>query len=211
MLEERHVVSKSVGFEKQGLRERKKLRTRTALEEVAVELFEKKGFESTTVEEIAMAADVSPRTFFRYFGSKEDVVFGHQEEHLAQLRACLAAQPADIHDGLALTRALISFAEYCEREQEIVLSRAKLVDTNPSLQRRTLQAWSEWVLALANDLAARRGAPFADLRQCVQASVALVALTSALGDWARTDAAEPLPEITRRVISFTADAVVAAD
>src|SRR4029079_13738632 len=78
-----------------GRRERKKLATRRALEESAMRLFTDKGFDGTTVEEIADAADVSARTFFRYFATKDEVLFGDHEPRLEAMRALLEQRPAD--------------------------------------------------------------------------------------------------------------------
>ena len=77
-----------------GLRERKKARTREALQEAAMDLFTRQGFDGTTVEEIADACEVSPRTFFRYFPTKEDVLFADTEARRERLLAVLADQPA---------------------------------------------------------------------------------------------------------------------
>ena len=86
---------RSPSVQELGRRERKKLATRRALEESAMRLFTEKGFDGTTVEEIADAADVSARTFFRYFATKDEVLFGDHEPRLESMRELLAARPAD--------------------------------------------------------------------------------------------------------------------
>lgn len=88
-----------------GLRERKKLRTRTTLIQTAAELCERQGFDNTTVEQIAAAADVSPRTFSRYFPTKEAVIFAIIEETAAYVAAELATLPTDISEFEAMLRA----------------------------------------------------------------------------------------------------------
>ncbi|MCM3886037.1 TetR/AcrR family transcriptional regulator [Frankia sp. R82] len=92
----------------EGLRERKKRRTRQAIIEVAHELFTEKGFEATTVEEIAAGADVSVRTLFRYFTSKEAIALAPLEEMGDLTVAALRRRPVDEPPLLALRNAALS-------------------------------------------------------------------------------------------------------
>ncbi|MFC7568621.1 TetR family transcriptional regulator [Actinomadura namibiensis] len=80
---------------RQGLRERKKARTRRALAAAALRLFAERGYEETTIADIAEAAEVSPRTFFAYFPSKEDVVFAEVDDRLAEVGELLAGRRAN--------------------------------------------------------------------------------------------------------------------
>jgi AcrR family transcriptional regulator len=89
-----------------GLRERKKEKTRQALASAAMRLFAERGYEATTVADIAAAADVSTRTFFAYFPSKEDVFFAGTQERLDLVRQAFAAQAAAL-PPLAAMRATL--------------------------------------------------------------------------------------------------------
>lgn len=93
------------GAPNHGLRERKKIRTRATLIEAAAELCLKQGYDNTTVEQIAAAADVSPRTFSRYFPTKESVITAMTGDMDGYLAAALEHQPTDIDEYEALRRA----------------------------------------------------------------------------------------------------------
>src|ERR1044072_4932649 len=83
------------GEVKEGRRERKRRQTRERIEAAAVSLFLQRGFDATTIEDITEAADVSKRSFFDYFPSKEEVVFAWQDSFADRLMAAIAARPAD--------------------------------------------------------------------------------------------------------------------
>lgn len=99
------------------LRERKKLATRRSIRRVALGLIAERGFAHVTVEDIAEAADISPRTFFNYFPSKEAALFGADNERTEALRQRLLDQPAEVAPLDALRATLVG--EACAVAEEL--------------------------------------------------------------------------------------------
>ncbi|MFC0114944.1 TetR/AcrR family transcriptional regulator [Kibdelosporangium aridum] len=121
----------------EGRRERKKQRTRQALIEAAVELFEAKGFQDTTVAEIAEAADVSTRTFFLHFPTKEDVLLANAEWRLDLGVQAIAERKAGESVADVLRRAaqeMITDAWQTDLPDGLAALRARLIATVPALQ-----------------------------------------------------------------------------
>lgn len=138
-----------------GLRERKKRRTRQALATAALRLFAERGYEETTVAEIAAAADVSPRTFFSYFPSKEDVVFAEIDDRLAEVSEHLRRTPGETPMD-TIRRAVIDVLEALVAEHgEYGAVQIALILERPTLRARALQRMTdaqEQIEALLRDL-----------------------------------------------------------
>lgn len=138
------------------LRERKKERTRLALVEAAIDLFERKGFESTTIAEIAAAAEVAPRTFFAYFPAKEDVLFADTADRLALGVAVFgergpADRPADLL--MRLTERIVSTsAPESALFRRLAPLRLRLAATSPSVQGHALRQMYQAQRMLAEHL-----------------------------------------------------------
>ncbi len=116
-----------------GLRERKKAKTRASIQEHALRLFHEQGYEETTVEQIADAAEVSPSTFFRYFPTKEDVVMYDAFDPL--LIEAFRAQPAELSPIQAMRGALREVLGSLTPEQlEPMRERGKLIFSIPGLR-----------------------------------------------------------------------------
>jgi AcrR family transcriptional regulator len=139
-----------------GLRERKKAKTRAAIQEHALRLFKERGYEATTVDEIADAAEVSPSTFFRYFPTKEDVALYDSLDPL--LLEALVAQPADLSPVAALRATM---REVFDRAPADVLAaqeeRAALVIEVPELRMRMLDELIRTMLLFGDAIAKRVG------------------------------------------------------
>jgi AcrR family transcriptional regulator len=136
-----------------GLRERKRQQTRERLTRAAMALFLERGFEATTLDDIATAADISRRSFFHYFDSKEDVVFAWHEEITAALVAEIAARPASESMLAAAENAIAAMVRQIEPGEAIAMARLKR--DNPALQARDQVKYEQLERALAEALARR--------------------------------------------------------
>jgi AcrR family transcriptional regulator len=169
-----------------GLRERKKAQTRQAMLAAAMDLFVRQGFERTTVEEIAEACEVSPRTFFRYFPTKEDVLFADSEQRCAGLVEVLAAQAPDLPPLPALHAAMRSVALGYRHERPALLARSEIVQASPNLRAYKAEHQRGWEESVVGELTRRAdasGSTISPLELRLVTSVSIGALRAALDTW----------------------------
>jgi mycofactocin system transcriptional regulator len=126
---------------------------------VAFGLFDRQGFEGTTVGDIARAAGIGRRTFFRYFASKNDVPWGGFEERLEQMRARLAACPPQTPLAEAVRLGVITFHEAGPGEEVWQRRRLELILRVPALQAHSTLRYAAWRRVIAEFAAARTGQP----------------------------------------------------
>ncbi|CCA57068.1 TetR family transcriptional regulator [Streptomyces venezuelae] len=172
------------------LAQRKRQLVATELTEAALQLLALKGFDAVTVDEIATAAGVSKRTFFRYFASKEDVVVQFLAGMGADIRADLAARPAGEPLSDALRHAVSVPLTTCGEHVERALPVVRLILRTPALLARFLEHQERWREDLTEELAARLGRdPRADLRPRLAAGMALAAFDAVLRRWSEGEGA----------------------
>lgn len=141
-----------------GLRERKKRATRAALVEAAVRLAAEHGAENVTVEAISEAAGVSPRTFFNYFDSRDDVFVMIGADSRTRIRHAVLAAPADLPPLQALRAAMVAELAEVEHQHELWRLHAEVLRRSPRLLVRSLGVYASDELGLAETLAERLGA-----------------------------------------------------
>ncbi|MET0913972.1 MAG: TetR family transcriptional regulator [Acidimicrobiales bacterium] len=180
-----------------GLRERKKAQTRRALTAAAIRLSIERGSpDRVTVEEISEAADVSPRTFFNYFSSKEDAVLGVDPERRTELRAELELRPAEEAPVEALRAALLSTAEGIDENAELWAQRLQLVREHPTLSAGYVASFADFERGMVEAMAARLGLdPDADLYPAIVVATALTIMRVTVKHWQATDADTPLADL----------------
>jgi AcrR family transcriptional regulator len=171
-------------------REQKKAQTRQRLQEQALRLFTERGYEATTVEQIAAAAGVSHMTFFRYFPTKEDAVLSDSYDPM--LVAAIRNRPRTEHPVIRIHAAVREgMAAIYATDREALWVRVRLVLRTPALRARV---WENQVAT--RDLLAgalEDGVPSFATR--ILASVCLATLTTALEEWVATDGTAELPDL----------------
>jgi AcrR family transcriptional regulator len=186
----------------QGLREQKKRQARDALERAALKLFEERGFDEATIRDVADAAGMSPRTFFRYFGSKEDVVFFRQAEFFHVLKDILDKELRKQEGSFeAMKAATFAFANFFQnRPPDEIRLRAKLLADSLALRRRAAHEIQAWGDELAHDIAISEGVEIQP-RHYLITGVSLQLMQVAGAAWGRGDSQLAYTDILERLFS----------
>lgn len=183
-------VTQSGGI-RPGLRERKKARTRSAIQQQALVLFERQGYETTTIEQIADEADVSPSTVLRYFPTKDALVL--DDDYDLPIMEALRSQPIDIDPILAVRTALrTGFGAISAEDLSRFRVRQRLAFTVPQLRAAGHVRLSQSIDTLADFFAERSGRHRGDLEVRVVAGAIIGVILSAMLDWANNPESDPL-------------------
>lgn len=181
-------------------REEKKARTRRTIQDHAMRLFLKNGFDATTVEQIAAAAGVSHMTFFRYFPTKEDVV--DYDDYDQTLAARIAQRPSDEPALEMIRQALTSDQSLTDpAERAAMLTRMRLVLSTPALHGRSWAHKNADEHLIAHALATHPGHDADALQTRVIAAAAVAALTTAIQTWAEHDGQPDLRDLINEAFS----------
>jgi AcrR family transcriptional regulator len=189
-----------------GLRDRARRAMRAEVAVVALDLFAERGFDSTTVDDIARAAGMSRTSFFRYFPTKEDVVLGHLDE-LGQLIArALRTRPAGEDPWDTLRAGVRSAYETAKSAPEQALGLGRMLQDTPSLKARHQEKQSAWQDLFLPEIAARLGVS-ADPRDPgprALVAAALGCLDAAFQAWTATAGETDMPTLIDRAFDVVA-------
>lgn len=183
---------------KPGLRERKKQKTREAIQREAMRLFKKYGYEETTIEQIAAGVEISPSTFFNYFPTKEDVVL--YDAYDPMLASLMIDRPADEPLSVGLRHVLHLMESVFTRDHDVILERAKLGMQVPALRARMWEEVQKAQVLLSGLVANRTGRDADDFEIRVVVMVVVVAALEAMYEWVRQDGRGSFVELVNQAL-----------
>lgn len=181
---------------------RPRITSRAELERAALRLFLDRGFDETSVDDIAAAAGIGRRTFFRYYQSKNDVVWGDFDAALAALTEWFVQCPRSVQLADAVRDGVIWFNSYPSAQLPAHRSRMQLILTTPALQAHSTLRYREWRDVVATFAADRLGVDPYELLPQVVGRTALAAAVSAYEHWLRSD--DDLAALLRTSLSIAA-------
>ena len=198
-----------------GLRERKKQRTRATLIDAAVELCDRQGFDRTTVDQIAAIAEVSPRTFSRYFATKDAIALALVDEVVDSAAVELARQPLDISHLDAIFRSYVAMANAAKVASagkltaDRLMRITRIIVSSPTLRQSALEYRGS---SIDTVLAKRMGAGLHDrkvkLVSAVWGTVLMTALTNLGGqdlDWTQLSLDDLIDQLDATYAEFTGE------
>jgi len=157
--------------------------TRSRIEQVALDLFVRDGFEQVTIDQIADMAGIGRRTFFRYFATKADAVWGDFDGHVCRLAGLLSEAPADRPVLDAICSAYVAVNDYADDELPVLRERMRLILAEPALLAHSQLRYAAIDDVVARYVAGRTGAPADGLLPRLVATGARAAATTAFEVW----------------------------
>ncbi len=187
-------------------RARRRRRFRHDAQAAALDLFTERGYEAVTMAEIAERLDVSERTLFRYFPSKESLLDPTHEQLVERLAGELAARPTSESAFVAVREALRAVGDEMDHDRASFVARMSLVEASPALQAHLLRRQSELEDAIAEVVAARTGlADVDDLRPRLFAAAAVAALRVAVQRWVASESDDELLTALEQALDLLAE------
>jgi len=186
-----------------GIREANKDALQCRIEEAALKLFAEEGFANTTVGQIAAAADIAERTFYRHFPTKQDVVFWRTKDRTEWLRTALRElgnEYPSSSDLDWLVKGLEGYAVHVDDDQGLSRLRALTIRSSAELTARAGEVYAMWGDLFASEVSRRRGKRAPDLSARVASSIALSLLGAAFAEWARQGGRTSLEVCMGRVL-----------
>jgi mycofactocin system transcriptional regulator len=163
--------------------------SRLELQQIALRLFTERGFENTTIDQVAAEAGVSERTFFRYFSSKASVLWTDFETEVAAIRAALSTAPDELPMMEAIRDAVVSANHYRAEDVPGMRQRMNLIATVPALSSSAAEHYEAWEQAISEFAGRRLGEPAGSLYPVAIGRATLAACRAAYDRWSvRADA-----------------------
>lgn len=204
------VASTSPGADAQPRRTERKARTRQALVDAALDLVAEHGFDAITTDDIAAAAGVSPRTFFRYFATKESVLLFGEDDFVTSFTGVYLAQPPELSEIDAICASFAALAPGVARLHRRIRLYHKALASSHVLRGQEQMHLEENVGRIALALARRRGLRRTDVAAKLLAAVSMTTLHDALFDWAAGSVRSDLAKMIRDRFALLVDLVTPA-